>query len=100
MLVILFGLYNIPTIFQNYINYILYNALNDYYIMYFNDIFIFLKTYAKYIKYINKIIQRLSNTKLQININKSEFYATKIKYFGLIILTNSIIMDSKKVQAL
>ena len=86
--------------FQNYINYILYNALNDYYIAYFNNVFIFLKTRAEYIKYINKIIQRLSNAKFQININKSEFYAIKIKYFNLIILTNSITMDPKKVQAL
>ena len=60
----------------------------------------FLKTCAKYIKYINKIIQRLSNTKLQININKSKFYTTKIKYLGLIISTNSMTIDPKKVQAL
>ena len=96
-LVILFSLYNVPAIFQNYINYVLHNAFNDYYTVYFNNIFIFLKTYTKYIKYINKIIQRLSNTKLQININKFKFYTTKTKYFGLIILINSITMDPKKV---
>ena len=99
-LVTLFGLYNVSTIFQNYINYILYNALNNYYTAYLNNVFIFLKTCTKYMKYINKIIQRLSNARLQININKSKFYATKIKYFSLIILTNSITMDPKKVQAL
>ena len=86
--------------FQNYINYILYNALDNYYTMYFNNIFVFLKTRAKYIKYVNKIIQRFSNTGLQIDINKSEFYTTKIKYFSLIILTNSMTIDPKKVQAL
>ena len=68
--------------------------------MYLNNVFIFLKIYTKYIKYINEIIQRLSNTGLQININKSKFYAIKIKYFSLIILTNSITIDSKKVQVL
>ena len=86
--------------FQNYINYVLYNTLNDYYTIYFNNIFIFLKTRTEYIKYINKIIQRLSNAKLQININKSKFYTTKIKYFGLIILINSMTIDPKKIQAL
>ena len=30
----------------------------------------------------------------------SKFYTTKIKYLSLIILTNGIIIDSKKVQAL
>ena len=84
--------------FQNYINYVLYNALNNYYTVYLNNIFVFLKIRAEYIKYINEIIQRLSNAKLQININK--FYTTKTKYFGLIILTNNMTIDSKKVQAL
>ena len=99
-LIILFSLCNAPAIFQNYINHILHNALNNYYTVYLNNIFVFLKTYTKYMKYINKIIQRLSNAKLQININKSEFYTTKTKYLGLIILTNGITMDPKKVQAL
>jgi len=97
ILVILFNLYNIPTIFQNYITYILYNALNNYCTAYLNNVLIFLKTRAKYIKYINKIIQRLSNARLQININKFKFYATKIKYLSLIILTNGITIDPKKV---
>ena len=86
--------------FQNYINYVLYNALNNYYIAYFNNIFVFLKIRAKHIKYINEIIERLSNAGLQIDINKSKFYATKIKYFSLIILTTGMTIDFKKVQAL
>jgi len=100
MLIIPFSLCNTPAIFQNYINYVLYNALNNYCTAYLNDVLIFLKTRAKYIKYINKIIQRLSNARLQININKFKFYTTKTKYLGLIILTNGITMDPKKVQAL
>jgi len=56
MLVTLFSLYNTPATFQNYINYILHNALNNYCTAYLNNILIFLKTRAKYIKHINKII--------------------------------------------
>jgi len=56
ILVTLFSLYNAPATFQNYINYILYNALNNYYTAYLNNILIFLKTRAEHIKYINKII--------------------------------------------
>jgi len=56
MLVTPFSLYNAPTTFQNYINYVLHNALNDYYTAYLNNVLIFLKTRAKYIKHVNKII--------------------------------------------
>jgi len=100
MLVILFSLYNTPTTFQNYINYVLHNALNDYCTAYLNNVLVFSKTRTKHTKYINKVIQRLGNAGLQININKSEFYATKTKYLSLIISTNSITIDPKKVQAL
>ena len=86
--------------FQNYINHILYNTLNNYCTAYFNNVLIFSKIRTKHTKYVNKVIQRLGNAGLQININKSKFYATKIKYLGLIILTNGITMDPKKVQAL
>ena len=56
ILVILFSLYNAPATFQNYINYVLYNTLNNYYTAYFNNVLVFLKIYAEYIKYVNEII--------------------------------------------
>jgi len=56
MLVTLFSLYNAPAIFQNYINHILHNALNNYCTVYLNDVLVFLKTRAKHIKYVNEII--------------------------------------------
>jgi len=64
MLVTPFSLYNAPAMFQNYINHVLHNALNNYCTAYLNNVLIFLKTRAKYIKYVNKIIQRLSNAGL------------------------------------
>jgi len=44
MLVTLFGLYNALAIFQNYINYILYDVLDNYCIAYLNNILVFFKT--------------------------------------------------------
>ena len=100
MLITLFSLCNAPTTFQNYINYVLYNTLNNYCTVYFNNFLIFLKTRAEHTKYINEIIQRFGNVGLQININKFKFYTTKTKYLGLIILTNGMTIDPEKVQAL
>ena len=91
---------NAPATFQNYINYTFHNVLNNYYIIYLNDILIFLKTCEKYIRYINKVIRRLGEAELQININKSEFYIIKIKYLGLIILINRMIINLDKIQSL
>jgi len=56
MLVILFGLYNAPATFQNYINYVLHNALNNYCTAYLNNVLVFSKIRAKHTKYVNEVI--------------------------------------------
>jgi len=97
MLVTLFSLYNAPAIFQNYINHILYNALDNYCTAYLNNILIFSKTRAKHTRHVKEVICRLKAASLQINIGKLEFYTIKTKYLGLIILIEGISMDPKKV---
>ena len=48
----LFGLSNTPITFENYINKASGNLVNTIYIVYLNNIFIYLKIKSKYIKYI------------------------------------------------
>jgi len=64
ILVTLFGLYNALAIFQNYINHILHDALDNYYIAYLNDILVFSKTRAKHTRHIKEVICRLKATGL------------------------------------
>ena len=97
MLITLFSLYNAPATFQNYINHIFYNTLDDYYIAYFNNILVFFKTQAEHIKHVKEVLYCLRAAGLQIDIGKSEFYTTKIKYFGLIILIKGMSIDFEKV---
>jgi len=59
ILVTPFSLYNALAIFQNYINHILYNVLDDYCIVYLNDILIFSKTWAEYTRHVKEVIRRL-----------------------------------------
>ena len=56
MLVTLFSFCNALVIFQNYINYILHNTLNNNCTTYFNDVFVFSKIYAKHTKHVNEVI--------------------------------------------
>ncbi|PTB34688.1 hypothetical protein M441DRAFT_155164, partial [Trichoderma asperellum CBS 433.97] len=56
------------------INYILRLYLNNFTIAYINNIFIFLKTFKEYKKYIYLILQKLKKVKLFINPKKYIFY--------------------------
>ena len=51
-LVLLFSLFNAPTIFQSYINKALGNLVDTICVVYLDDILIYLKDESKYIKYI------------------------------------------------
>ena len=47
--------------------------------------------------YIQKVLKQLYKAGLQVNIKKSKFNVTCIKFLGFIILTNSIEVDPEKV---
>jgi hypothetical protein len=100
MLVTPFGLCNAPATFQNYINHVLHNALDDYCTAYLDDVLVFSTTREEHTKHVKEVIKRLGDAGLQIDINKSEFYTKKTKYLGLIISTNGMSMDPEKVQAI
>ena len=51
-----FGLINGPATYQQYINDILFNYLNDFYIAYLDNIIIYSKNKLEYKKYIYKVL--------------------------------------------
>ena len=54
--VLSFKLTNKLATYQQYINDVLFNYLNDFYITYFNNILIYLNDIQSYYKYINKVL--------------------------------------------
>ena len=63
-IVILFKLINIPTIMQSLVNNILREYLDKFYIIYLNNILIFLDSEKKYKKYIITILKILEKIEL------------------------------------
>ena len=69
-----FELINEPANYQQYINDILFDYLNNFCQTYLNDILIYSKIKKEHVKYIRLILQRLREIDLQINILKCEFH--------------------------
>ena len=95
-----FGLCETPFSFQNYINNILYEYLDDFCSVYIDDILIYNKNKKEHIRHIRLIFQRLRDAKLQMNIQKYFFEITEIKYFKLIIIIDEIRINMKKIFAI
>ncbi|THZ62800.1 hypothetical protein D6C85_09139 [Aureobasidium pullulans] len=98
-LVMPFGLCNAPGSFQSYINAALHDYLDDFCTGYLDDILIFSETLAEHRQHVRKVLERLRKAQLYADIDKSEFEVTSVKYLGLIISTEGLSMDPKKVEA-
>ena len=75
-----FKLTNVFVSCQALINNILKKILDISVIIYFDDIFIFLKTEKKHIRYVKKILTALAEKNLRVNLKKCEWHKKKSSF--------------------
>jgi len=74
--------------------------LDEFIMVYLDDIIIYLNSKEEYKKYIKWVLQRLYNKEILIAIEKCEFYITKTNFVEFIIKLRRISMDPKKIEAI
>ena len=95
-----FGLCNAPSTFQAFINDILREYLDDFCSAYLDDILIYSNDTETHIQHVGKVLTKLQQAGLYLDINKCQFHVHEVKYLGLIITTSGLKMDSKKVNTI
>ncbi|KAK1912610.1 hypothetical protein P3342_004546 [Pyrenophora teres f. teres] len=95
-----FGMCNSPGTFQAYINDVLHEYLDEFCMAYLDDVIIFSETREEHDDHLLRVVTRLSNAGLPMDILKSEFLQEEVKFLGLIITPNGIKMDPEKVSAI
>jgi len=93
-----FDLINASVIFQTYINKILTKLLDEFYVVYLNDILIFFVEKTDHIDHVKQILKRLRKFKLYASLKKCEFFITKVNFLEFVIFTESISMNSSRVD--
>ena len=99
-LVMPFGLANAPSSFQNYINDTLRGYLDEFCTAYIDDILIFSESIEKHKEHVKKVLQRLLDAGLQIDIRKCEFHVQSVKFLGMVVTTHGIKMDPSKLDVI
>ncbi len=97
-LVMFFELINESSIFQNFMNDILMNYLNEFVITYLNDIIVYSNSKKEHIKHVRKILQRLREAEIQIDVDKYEFHITETKFLEMIVRRDEIKINFEKVR--
>ena len=85
LIVLQFGFINAPAIFQRRINYVLEEYLDDFIIVYLNNIIIYFNKKEEHRRHIKQVLQRLYNKNIPITIKKCEFHTKKTNFVGFII---------------
>jgi hypothetical protein len=97
-----FGLANAPSTFQRYINRTLQEYLDDFVSAYVDDVLVFTDgTREEHREHVRKVICKLQDAGLQLDIDKCEFEVKTTKYLGFIIEAGQgLRMDPAKVKAI
>lgn len=94
-----FGLTGAPGCFQTLMNNILRPYLDDFVLVYLDDILIYSKTAGEHVNHLRTILQILRDHELYGKLSKCEFLKQEIEYLGHIISKNGIQVNPKKIEA-
>jgi len=68
-----FGLTNAPATFQRLINYVLYDYLNDFVVVYLDNILVCSDTFEEHLAHLRKVFIKLGEANLVIKLKKCKF---------------------------
>ncbi len=95
-----FELINESFTFQNFMNDTLMNYLNDFVMFYLNDIIVYNNIKKDHIQHVKKMLQRLRETNIQVDVNKCEFHTIETKFLSMIVRRDDIKMNFEKVKTI
>ena len=95
-----FNLINASTIFQVYINHVLCDLVDDFCVVYFDDILIFSKSEKEHYQHLELIIKHLQCAELYANLKKYKFFKVEVKYLDFLVNKNSLCMNFSHVKTI
>ena len=99
-LVMPFGLTNASTAFMDMMNKVFHPYLDQFVIVFINDILVYSKNAKEYSFHLRIILQTLRDRKLYVKFFKCEFWLNKVVFLEHVVFGNGIFMDPRKIKAI
>ena len=94
-----FGVTNAPSTFQRMMNSLFKEELDDFVLVYLDDILVFSSTLEEHIAHIRKALERLRSAKLYARLHKCAFFQRRVEYLGFDVSADGIQPSQEKVKA-
>ncbi|CAB5107645.1 unnamed protein product [Rhizophagus irregularis] len=93
-----FGLKNAPGTFQRLMDEILKEYIGEFVIVYLDDIMIYSKNFEEHVEHIDKVLNKLRENNLIVELKKCKFGERNIEFLGHIVGRDGLKPDVKKVE--
>ena len=95
-----FGLTNALSSFMRLMSEVLKAFLGKFIIVYLDDILIFSKILEEHMMHIHKVLEKLREEKLLINLKKCSFVKKELVYLRFVVSAEGLKMKPEKVKAI
>lgn len=94
-----FGLTNAPSTQQRLVD-ILFGNFDNKVFAYLDDIIIISSSFQEHVSILSRVLDKLRQANLTINLEKCEFFRSQLKYLGYVVDENGLRTDPDKVTAI
>ncbi|KAD4180419.1 hypothetical protein E3N88_29010 [Mikania micrantha] len=95
-----FGLTNAPAVFMDLMNQVCKPYLDQFVILFIDDILIYSKSKAEHEEHLGKILELLKEHKLYAKFSKCEFWLREVQFLGHVVNSEGIHVDPAKIEAI
>jgi len=96
--VMLFGLVKVPATFQEMVNKILREFLDQGAVVFLDNILIYSESKEQHIKLVKKVLARLEEHQLAVSVTKSVFHVESVEFLEYIVEIDRVTMGERKGQ--
>jgi hypothetical protein len=94
-----FGLTNACAAFMEAMNVMLHEYLDDFIVVFFDDILIYSQTEEEYERHLNLVLNSLEKNQFYAKLKKCAFWLLEVAFLGHVINEHGISVDPKKVAS-
>jgi hypothetical protein len=99
-LVMPFGLINAPSVFQALTNDVFREFLDDFVMVYLDDIIIYSKSEEEHLQHVETVLQKLKNHAIFGKLSKCHFNETEVEFLGHVVNAKGSKMQKSKAEAI